>query len=70
MTAALSAGRQKLDLFGVMLIASITALGGGTVRDIVLGAYPLTWVGEPMYLLVVLAASIVTVSMSFFDALL
>ncbi len=65
MTAALSAGRQKLDLFGVMLIASITALGGGTVRDIVLDAYPLTWVGEPMYLLVVLAASIVTVSMSF-----
>jgi len=31
MTAALSAGRQKLDLFGVTMIASMTALGGGTV---------------------------------------
>ena len=38
MTAALSAGRQKLDLFGVTMIASMTALGGGTVRDLLIGA--------------------------------
>lgn len=65
MTAALSAGRQKLDLFGVVMIASITALGGGTVRDIVLDNYPLTWVEHPVYLLVVLAAAIITVYTSF-----
>ncbi|WKS54803.1 trimeric intracellular cation channel family protein [Corynebacterium accolens] len=65
MTTALSAGRQKLDLFGVTMIASITALGGGTVRDIVLADPPLTWVEHPIYLVIVIAAAIVTVGMSF-----
>ncbi|QPK78738.1 trimeric intracellular cation channel family protein [Corynebacterium lizhenjunii] len=65
MTAALSAGRQKMDLFGVMLIAAITALGGGSVRDIVLGDYPLTWVEHPHYLVIVLVAAVVTVWMAF-----
>ena len=36
MTGALSAGRRKMDWFGVMLVASATAIGGGTVRDILL----------------------------------
>lgn len=65
MTAALSAGRQKLDLFGVTLLAAITALGGGTVRDMVLDDYPLTWVGQPKYLVFVLVAALITVWMSF-----
>jgi uncharacterized membrane protein YeiH len=50
-TGALSAGRKKMDFFGVMLIANITALGGGTVRDALLNTYPLTWVAHPEYLL-------------------
>ena len=37
MTGALSAGRRGMDLFGVALIASVTALGGGSVRDVLLG---------------------------------
>ena len=53
MTGALSAGRQNMDWFGVMLIASVTAIGGGSVRDILLGNYPLTWVEHPKYLLIV-----------------
>ena len=65
MTAALSAGRQKLDLFGVILIASITALGGGTVRDIVLQHYPIRWVNQPVYLLIVVCAALFTMSLSF-----
>ncbi|MGP6173843.1 trimeric intracellular cation channel family protein [Corynebacterium sp. A21] len=63
-TAALSAGRQRMDLFGVLAIASMTSLGGGTVRDVMLGHYPLTWVGEPRYLLAVWAAALITVSIS------
>lgn len=51
MTGALAAGRKKMDFFGVMLIASITALGGGTVRDVLFNTYPLTWVVHPEYLL-------------------
>jgi uncharacterized membrane protein YeiH len=50
-TGALAAGRKKMDFFGVMLIATITALGGGTVRDVLFNTYPLTWVAHPEYLL-------------------
>lgn len=65
MTAALAAGRQRMDLFGVVLLACVTALGGGTVRDLLLGHYPLRWVAEPGYLLVIIAAALITVLMSF-----
>ncbi|WP_032646031.1 trimeric intracellular cation channel family protein, partial [Pseudomonas syringae] len=34
MTGALSAGRRGMDWFGVVLIACVTALGGGSVRDV------------------------------------
>ncbi|WKD56964.1 hypothetical protein CAPI_01950 [Corynebacterium capitovis DSM 44611] len=64
MTAAVSAGRMRMDLFGVVTLGAITALGGGTVRDLLLGVYPLTWVAHPRYLLVVIIASVVTVRIS------
>ena len=65
MTAALAAGRQRMDMFGVMLIASVTAFGGGTVRDLLFGHYPLRWVDEPIFLAIVLGAALVTVLVSF-----
>ncbi len=40
MSGALAAGRRNMDLFGVAVIAFLTALGGGTVRDILLGNFP------------------------------
>ncbi|WP_237559347.1 trimeric intracellular cation channel family protein [Corynebacterium pilosum] len=64
MTAAVSAGRMKMDLFGVITLGALTALGGGTIRDILLDAYPLTWVEQPLYLLVVIIASVMTVKIS------
>lgn len=60
MTGALSAGRKNMDWFGVMLVASATAIGGGSVRDILLGHYPLTWVKHPEYLLITCLAGILT----------
>lgn len=50
MTAALAAGRREMDWVGVCIIACITALGGGSMRDVLLGNYPLSWVGHPEYL--------------------
>jgi uncharacterized membrane protein YeiH len=50
-TGAIAAGRKKMDFFGVMLIACITALGGGTVRDVLFDTHPLIWVSHPEYLL-------------------
>ncbi|WP_299014957.1 trimeric intracellular cation channel family protein [uncultured Photobacterium sp.] len=60
MTGALAAGKRHMDWFGVMLVASATAIGGGTVRDILLGHYPLGWVAHPQYLVITCLAGLFT----------
>lgn len=60
MTAALAAGRRDMDWVGVCTIACVTALGGGSVRDVLLGHYPLTWVQHPEYLWITAGAAILT----------
>ncbi|GAB7220539.1 trimeric intracellular cation channel family protein [Vibrio comitans] len=64
MTGALSAGRRKMDWFGVMLVASATAIGGGTVRDILLGHYPLSWVKNPEFLVITCVAGVLTTGLA------
>ncbi|MDB5473399.1 MAG: trimeric intracellular cation channel family protein [Devosia sp.] len=64
MTAALAAGRRKMDWFGVCLLASVTALGGGTTRDLFLGHYPLYWVANPYILLLVCGAALFTIAIA------
>ncbi|HWJ89434.1 MAG TPA: trimeric intracellular cation channel family protein [Pelagibacterium sp.] len=64
MTAALAAGRRNMDWFGVCVLGCVTALGGGTTRDILLGHYPLIWVEEPGYLLVTIAAAMFTIAVA------
>lgn len=59
-TGVLAAAHKKLDLFGVLVIAFITALGGGTLRDVVLGAYPVSWVAQPVYLALTTGAALLT----------
>lgn len=61
MSGALAAGRRNMDLFGVALIAFLTALGGGTVRDILLGNYPVTWTQHPLYIYLTIGAGMFTV---------
>lgn len=61
MTGALSAGRRSMDWFGVILIACVTALGGGSVRDVLLGHYPLTWVAHPEYIVLTTMAALFTI---------
>jgi uncharacterized membrane protein YeiH len=58
MTAALSAGRRDMDWVGVCIIAWVTALGGGTVRNILFNHYPMSWVEHPEYLLITAGAAI------------
>ena len=62
MTAALAAGRRNMDWFGVCMLACVTALGGGTLRDTLLGHYPLSWVAEPYLLLICCGAALVTIA--------
>lgn len=64
MTGALAAGRERMDLFGVIMIALVTALGGGSIRDMLFGHYPLVWVRDPEYVLLVIFAAVVTISIA------
>jgi uncharacterized membrane protein YeiH len=61
MTAALAAGRRNMDWVGVCMLGAITALGGGTIRDVLLGHYPLVWVQNPAYLGLTAVAALVTI---------
>ena len=60
-TGAIAAGRKKMDFFGVLIIACITALGGGTVRDTLFNTHPLTWVAHPEYLLYTACCALITI---------
>jgi uncharacterized membrane protein YeiH len=61
MTAALAAGRRSMDWVGVCMLGCVTALGGGTIRDLLLGHYPLMWVQNPSYLELTVVAAFVTI---------
>ena len=60
-SGALAAGRSGLDLLGVVVIAAITAVGGGTLRDVLLNRHPIFWIADPTYLIVICAAALLTV---------
>lgn len=60
MSGALAAGRRNMDIFGVAVIAFVTALGGGTVRDLILGNVPIGWTQHPSYIALVVGAGLIT----------
>jgi uncharacterized membrane protein YeiH len=56
-SGALAAGRKQFDWLGVVVIAGVTAVGGGTLRDVLLSRHPIFWVADPSHLTVILAAA-------------
>lgn len=66
MTAALAAGRRSMDWVGVCLLGCVTALGGGSARDVLLGHHPLSWVEHPSYLLITGGAALATIAIARF----
>ena len=64
MTAALAAGRRKMDWFGVAMLGCVTALGGGSLRDVLLGHYPLLWVKHPSLLFLTGGAALLTIALA------
>jgi len=66
MTAALAAGRRNMDWLGVAMLGCITALGGGSVRDMLLGHYPLWWVKSPYLLLLTGGSALATIGIAQF----
>lgn len=59
-SGALAAGRKRLDLLGVFVLASVTAIGGGTVRDLLLDRHPIFWLTDVAYLAVIVVAVAIT----------
>ena len=55
-SGALFAMNKKMDPFGVFIIAFVTAVGGGTLRDILIDRNPITWMGDLTYVYVIFAA--------------
>ncbi len=49
-SGALSAMNRRLDLFGIFIIAFVTAIGGGTLRDVLIGSTPVTWMENITYI--------------------
>jgi uncharacterized membrane protein YeiH len=60
-SGALAAGRAGMDLLGVVIIAAMTAIGGGTVRDLLLNRHPIFWIRDPVYLIVIGVTALLTV---------
>lgn len=59
MTGALVASRKQMDIVGFILLGTVTGIGGGTIRDTVLGTLPAFWVTEPSYLVTCMTVSVV-----------
>ena len=60
MTGVIAAGKKDMDIFSIVLLGVVTALGGGTLRDIIIDASPVFWIADLSYLWVSILASIVT----------
>ena len=58
-SGVLAAGRKHLDWFGVLVIAMVTAVGGGTLRDLLIDR-PVFWLIHTAYLWVIIAATLLT----------
>ena len=63
-TGALAASRKQMDIVGFAMLGSVTGIGGGTIRDVLLGIQPVFWVKQPAYL----RACVVVACATFFFA--
>jgi uncharacterized membrane protein YeiH len=59
-SAAIQAARQGFDLFGAGVLALVTAVGGGTLRDLLIGRFPVFWINDPTYLATAVPVGLLT----------
>jgi uncharacterized membrane protein YeiH len=57
-SGVLIAINKKMDLFGILIIAFVTAIGGGTLRDLLIGGTPVSWMKDITYTYVIIASSV------------
>jgi uncharacterized membrane protein YeiH len=58
-TGALAASRKQLDIIGFIFLAAVTGIGGGTLRDLILGQVPVFWVANPDYIVVTSVVAVI-----------
>lgn len=58
---AFAAMQKKLDIFGIFIIAFITAMGGGTLRDVLIGDVPVSWLKSPEYSIIIFAGALLAI---------
>jgi len=56
-SGAFSAMEKKLDPFGVLILSFVTAIGGGTLRDMMIGNLPVSWLKNETAILVIMSAA-------------
>lgn len=61
-SGAIAAGRRRMDVVGVVVIAIVTAIGGGTIRDLLLNRHPVFWIADPAHVIVAIVAAGVTLA--------
>lgn len=54
--------QRRMDPFGVFVLAAVTGIGGGTLRDLLLGVQPVFWIRQPVYLWVILITVILALA--------
>src|SRR3546814_17054272 len=57
-TGALAASRNQMDAVGFVLLGTVTGIGGGTLRDLLLDIHPILWIERPIYLVVCVGVSL------------
>ncbi len=60
-SGTLMAAEKRLDIFGAAVIGFVTAVGGGTLRDMMLGVMPVTWIRSVDYFYIILAGVAITI---------
>ena len=61
MSGALTAMNKKLDPFGVFIVAFVTAVGGGTLRDVMIGKTPVAWMLDLVYVYIIIVGFILAI---------
>jgi len=60
-SGVLVAMNKRMDIFGILIIAFVTAVGGGTLRDILIGQVPVSWMQDMTYTYVIIGSSVFAV---------
>lgn len=60
-SGALSAMNRKFDLFGIFIIAFVTSIGGGTLRDVLIGATPVSWMQNTVNLYLISGVTVLSI---------